>query len=168
MTIKVTLQPVEWQSKGEIDKKKVYRQKQKNYEMPLPESTDNQPKIPGIEDAESNRTENETLVVLDAMNTINAPVRPDATKHTPNNKLSDETNMLVIDKTNKPVQDATSNSVEATETQSEDIKPSRGTFKTKTITIRRSRDPRTFKCSMCGTRVVWYSQRVECPIYRQS
>ena len=33
-----------------------------------------------------------------------------------------------------------------------DDKPGRGVFKTKTITILRSKDPRTFKCSVCGIR----------------
>ena len=33
-----------------------------------------------------------------------------------------------------------------------DEKPVKGVFKTKTITIRRSKDRRTFKCSVCSTR----------------
>ena len=32
-----------------------------------------------------------------------------------------------------------------------DVKPSKRVFKTKRITIRRSKDPRTFKCSVCDT-----------------
>ena len=35
---------------------------------------------------------------------------------------------------------------------STDEKPSKGVFKMKTITIRRSKDSRTFKCSVCSTR----------------
>ena len=33
----------------------------------------------------------------------------------------------------------------------EHVKPSKGVFKTKRITIRRSKDPHTFKCSVCDT-----------------
>ena len=35
-----------------------------------------------------------------------------------------------------------------------DEKPIKGVFKTKTITIRRTKDPCTFKCSVCSTRAL--------------
>ena len=56
-----------------------------------------------------------------------------------------------------------------------DEKPVKGVFKTKTITIRRLKDPRTFKCSVCSTRAstlrelnahfIQNHQNVDCDMY---
>ena len=76
-----------------------------------------------------------------------SPVGTDATTKQPNTVLPDATN------SNSVPPDETDTKVDnAVLVEPNDEKPSRGVFKTKTITIRRSKDTHTFKCSMCGTR----------------
>ena len=62
-------------------------------------------------------------------------------------KLPDATQNVLLDKTsrNKDLPDTTD------KTAMDDIKPIEGVFKTKRISIRRSKDPQTFKCSACDT-----------------
>ena len=71
-----------------------------------------------------------------------------------------QSKIVLPDATNTLSQDATKNNTEKPKSSADkpelcdstDEKPSKGVFKTKTITIRRSKDPRTFKCSVCSTR----------------
>ena len=75
-------------------------------------------------------------------------------------KTPTQSKIVLPDVTNTVSQDETKNNTEKTKTSvdkpescdSTDEKPSKGVFKTKTITIRRLKDPRTFKCSVCSTR----------------
>ena len=80
------------------------------------------------------------------------PDGPDETITQPKNVLPDTTNTLspdaTKDNTGKPKRSAD----KSDSRDSVDEKPVKGVFKTKTITIRRSKDPRTFKCSVCSTR----------------
>ena len=79
-------------------------------------------------------------------------VLPDETSIQPKNVLPDATNMLSPD-TTKDNMGKPECSADKTESHdSVDEKPVKGVFKTKTITIRRLKDPRTFKCSVCSTR----------------
>ena len=85
-----------------------------------------------------------------AQKTENNPPLKDATKTQPATPLPDVTNDLLLDAT------VDSNAVPnvinmTTPPATDDVKPSRGFFKTKRISIRRSKDPRTFKCSACDT-----------------
>ena len=75
------------------------------------------------------------------------PLLPDATKTQPDAKLPEVTQNLLPDKTSED--NVLSNATNKTKT--DDTKPKRGVFKTKRISIRRSKDPRTFKCSACDT-----------------
>ena len=82
------------------------------------------------------------------------PVGKDETTMQPNAVLPDATGTASPDATssNSALPDATENNEDnAVSAESNDEKPSRGVFKTKTITIRRSKYPCTFKCSMCDT-----------------
>ena len=79
---------------------------------------------------------------------------PDETTTQPKNRLPDATNMLSPD-TTKDNTDKPKHSADKSESRdSVDEKPVKGVFKTKTITIRRLKDPRTFKCSVCSTRAL--------------
>ena len=79
---------------------------------------------------------------------------PDKTSIQPKNVLPDTTNMLSPD-TTKDNMGKPKCSADKTESHdSVDEKPVKGVFKTNTITIRRSKDPRTFKCSVCSTRAL--------------
>ena len=75
------------------------------------------------------------------------PVVTDAT-------IPSQSNVVPPDATNSKntLPDKTNNKDDNAIIEPVDEKPSRGVFKTKTITIHRSKDPRTFKCSVCGTR----------------
>ena len=74
----------------------------------------------------------------------NTPDGPDETITQPKNVIPDATNLLLPD-TTKDNTDEPKNSVDkSTSRNSVDEKPVKGMFKTKTITIRRSKDPRTF------------------------
>ena len=82
----------------------------------------------------------------------NSPV-PNATNNqivTPS-PLPDKTNHLVPDtmENDSVVPEAT---ILITPPADDGKKPVRGMFKTKHISIRRSKDPMTFKCSVCDTR----------------
>ena len=70
----------------------------------------------------------------------------DATINQPNAVLPDATNLMSV-----PPDETETKDNNAVLVEPNDEKPSRGVFKTKTITIRRSKDLRTFKCSVCGT-----------------
>ena len=83
------------------------------------------------------KTVGKTQEVPDKTTTQSKNVNPDTTK-----TLSPE---ATKDNTVKP-------DGSADKSESGDEKPTKGVFKTKTITIRRSKDPRTFKCSVCSTR----------------
>ena len=96
-------------------------------------------------------TDLEALMIPDqtAGKTLNGP---DETITQPKNVLPDTTNPLspdtTKDNTGKPKRSADKSDSQ----DSVDEKPVKGVFKTKTITIRRSKDPHTFKCSVCSTR----------------
>ena len=78
------------------------------------------------------------------------PPLPNATNTQPEAELPEVTQNLLPDKTsgNNIVPDATNKTTTAI---TDDTKPTRGVFKTKHISIRRSKDLRTFKCSSCDT-----------------
>ena len=73
---------------------------------------------------------------------------PDATNTSSPNVLLEATQNVLLDKMakDKDLQDTTGKN------EAEDTKPTKGVFRTKCISIRRSKDPRTFKCSACDTR----------------
>ena len=73
-------------------------------------------------------------------------VGKDTTINQPNTMLPDTTNSNSVLPDETDTKD--DNTVVA---ERNDEKPSRGMFKTKTITIHRSKDSHTFKCSVCGT-----------------
>ena len=108
----------------------------------------------------------------------NTPDGPDKTITQPKNVLPDATNLLLPDVTKDNI-DEPKNSVDKSASQnSVDEKPVKGMFKTKTITIRRSKDPHTFKCSVCSTRASTLKElnthfiqnhaNVDCDIYGKS
>ena len=68
---------------------------------------------------------------------------PDPTNTAPTRELPEATQNVLPDKTEKD-----KNLPDVTK----DVKPTKGVFKTTQISIRRSKDPRTFKCSACDTR----------------
>ena len=106
---------------------------------------------------EDNKVLSEATTDLDALTIPDktagkTPDGPDETITQPKNVLPDATNSLspdtTKDNTGKP-------KCSADKSDSRDLvdeKPVKGVFKTKTITIRRSKDPHTFKCSVCSTR----------------
>ena len=98
----------------------------------LPEAT-KEPATPMIPD--------ETL----GMNTV----LTDTTRNQPNAKLPDATQPTL--KGELPDETDTKDD-DMLPAEPNDAKPSRGVFKAKTITIRRAKDPHTFKCSVCGIR----------------
>ena len=73
---------------------------------------------------------------------------PDATNTPLTNELPEATQNMLLDKMDKDkdLPDTTDKNT------TENGKPTKGVFKTKQISIRRSKDPRTFKCSKCDTR----------------
>ena len=93
----------------------------------------------------------------DQQNNPNKETLPD---ETPNPKirtvpdetdLPDKTDAMLPDETGGPFPDEiTTGAASSVEVKPENRR--KGVFKTKTITIRRARDPRTFKCSVCGER----------------
>ena len=105
---------------------------------------------------EDNKVLSEATRDLDALTIPDktAGKTPDGSDETitqPKNVLPDATNPLspdtTKDNTGKPKQSADKPDSQ----DSVDEKPVKGVFKTKTITIRRSKDPCTFKCSVCST-----------------
>ena len=66
--------------------------------------------------------------------------------------LPDTTNTVSPDETKNNTENNKMSADKPESCDSTDEKPSKGVFKTKTITIRRSKDPCTFKCSVCSTR----------------
>ena len=106
---------------------------------------------------DTNKTPKNDTLNTGVMNQPNAPLPPppkpvpDATNTQSASKLPHATQNLLPDKIsrNNVVPDAANKTT--TET-TDDTKPTRGVFKTKCISIRRTKDPRTFKCSCCDTR----------------
>ena len=85
-----------------------------------------------------------------AQKTENNPPLPDGTKTQPVTLSPDVTNDLLPDATVDS--NAVPNAINMTTSPAtDDVKPSRGIFKTKRISIRRSKDQGTFKCSACDT-----------------
>ena len=101
----------------------------------LPEVTTN-PDAPTIPDKTDSKT----------------PDGPDETTTQSKNVIPDATNLLPPDGTKDNMVKSEGSVDKSDSKESGDGKPARGVFKTKTITIRRSKDPRTFKCSVCSTR----------------
>ena len=69
--------------------------------------------------------------------------------------LPDKMDAMLPDETNDTIPSPDATITADNEVSTVDVKPDKkrkGVFKTKTITIRRARDPRTFKCSICGER----------------
>ena len=77
---------------------------------------------------------------------------PDETITQPKNVLPDTTNPQSPDATKDNMAEPKQSVDETASRNTAGEKPVKGVFKTKTITIRRSKDPRTFKCSVCSTR----------------
>ena len=77
---------------------------------------------------------------------------PDETITQPKNVLPDATNPQSPDATKNSLAEPKQSVDEIVSGNTSEEKPVKGMFKTKTITIRRSKDPRTFKCSVCSTR----------------
>ena len=106
---------------------------------------------------EDNKVLSEATMDLDALTIPDKTARktpdgPDKTITQPKNVLPDATNTLSPDAT-KDNMGKPKHSVDKSDSRdSVAEKPVKGVFKTKTITIRRSKDPRTFKCSVCSTR----------------
>ena len=71
----------------------------------------------------------------------------DATNSSVTNELPEATQNMLPDTTDKDKDLPDTTDKNTTET----AKPTKGVFKTKQISIRRSKDPRTFKCSKCDT-----------------
>ena len=82
------------------------------------------------------------------------PEGPDETITQLKNVLPDATNLLSPDATKDNMGKPKHSADKSDSQDSVDEKPVKGVFKTKTITIRRSKDPRTFKCSVCSTRAL--------------
>ena len=85
------------------------------------------------------------------------PLPDDMPKSSPvgtDTTITNQSNVVPPDATNSQstLPDKTKTQDDNAAIEPADEKPSRGVFKTMTITIRRSKDPRTFKCSVCGTR----------------
>ena len=88
----------------------------------------------------------------------NTPDRTDETPKQSKTKLPGTTSNVSPDvtKANTAYLDSTETNKTGTEKPESDEpvdeKPSKGVFKMKTITLCRSKDPQTFKCSVCSTR----------------
>ena len=104
---------------------------------------------------EDNKVLSEATTDLDALTIPDktaGKLQMDQTKTTtqPKNVLPDATSMMspdaTKDNTGKPKRSAD----KSESRDSVDEKPVKGVFKTKTITIRRLKDPHTFKCSVCS------------------
>ena len=80
------------------------------------------------------------------------PDGPDETTTQPKNVLPDATNTSSADATKDNTGKPKCGADNSESRDSVDEKPVKGVFKAKTITIRRSKDPCTFKCSVCSTR----------------
>ena len=78
---------------------------------------------------------------------------PDETITQPKNVLPDTTNLQSPDATKDSMAEPKQSVDETASRNTAGEKPVKGVFKTGTITIRRSKDPSTFKCSVCSTRV---------------
>ena len=83
----------------------------------------------------------------------NNSVLPDETITQPKNVVPDTTNPQSPDAIKDRMAEPKQSVEESASRNTVREKPVKGVFKTKTITIRRSKDPRTFKCSVCSTRV---------------
>ena len=126
--------------------------------LALPAATE-----PLQEPVQANEQTTDNSVLPEATNDVGALSIPDKTDGTnsdlpdetitqPKNVLPDTTNPqspdAAKDSTAKPKQSVDKTSPRNTARE----KPVKGMFKTKTITIRRSKDPCTFKGSVCSTR----------------
>ena len=91
----------------------------------------------------------------DQQNNLNKETLPEETPDPKTHTVPDETDLpdktdaMLPDETGGPVPDKTTTGAASSAKPENRLK---GVFKTKTITIRRARDPRTFKCSVCGER----------------
>ena len=79
---------------------------------------------------------------------------PDETITQPKNVLPDATHPQSPDATKDSTAEPKQSVDETASRNTAGEKPVKGMFKTKTITIRRSKDPHTFKCSVCSTRAL--------------
>ena len=106
---------------------------------------------------EDNKVLSEATTDLDALTIPDktdgkTPDGPDETITQLKNVLPDATNLLSPDATKDNTGKPKHSADESDSQNSVDGKPVKGVFKTKTITIRRLKDPHTFKCSVCSTR----------------
>ena len=114
---------------------------------------------------QANEQTTDNSVLPEATNDVGALSIPDKTDGN-NSDLPDETitqpKNVLLGATNPQSPEATKDSTAEPKQSVDEIasgntskeKPVKGVFKTKTITIRRSKDPRTFKCSVCSTRAL--------------
>ena len=106
---------------------------------------------------EDNKVLSEATTDLDALmipdkTAGKTPDGPDETTTQPKNVLSNTTNTLSPDATKDNTGKPKCSADKSDSRDAVDEKPVKGVFKTKTITITKSKDPRTFKCSVCSTR----------------
>ena len=106
---------------------------------------------------EDNKVLSEATTDLDALmipdkTAGKTPDGPDKTITQPKNVLPDTTNQLSPDTTKDNTGKPKHSADKSDSRDSVDEKPVKGVFKTKTITIRRSKGSHTFKCSVCSTR----------------
>ena len=106
---------------------------------------------------EDNKVLSEAIMDLDALTIPDktagkTPDGPDKTITQSKNVLPDATNPLSPDATKDNMGKPKHSADKSDSRDSVDEKPVKGVFKTETITIRRSKDPHTFKCSVCSTR----------------
>ena len=92
-----------------------------------------------------------TLSIPDKTDGNNSDL-PDKTITQPKNVLPDTTIPQSPDATKDSMAEPKQSVDETASRNTAGEKPVKGRFKTKTITIRRSKDPHTFKCSVCSTR----------------
>ena len=106
---------------------------------------------------EDNKVLSEATTDLDALTIPDktagkTPDGPDETTTQPKNVLPDATSTLSPDTTKDNMGKPKCSADKSESRDSVAEKPVKGVFKTKTITIRRSKDPCTFKCSVYSTR----------------
>ena len=118
---------------------------------------------PAQESAQTNEQTNDNKKLSETKTELDSIMIPDKTAgKTPDglDEMPTQSKIVLPDATNTLSQDATKNNTEKPKSSADkpescdstDEKPSKGVFKTKTITIRRLKDPRTFECSVCSTR----------------
>ena len=115
--------------------------------------------------AQINKQTKDNKVLPDAITDLDALTIPDKTDvktldgpeetiTQPKNVLPDATNLFSPDATKDNTGKPKHSADESDSRNSVDEKPVKGVFKTKTITIRKSKDQRTFKCSVFSTRTL--------------